>query len=937
MSPRSRSVAAAFAVSFVIAFTPAPARAFKIDTHVWTAMQVLDDLWPDCRLSFGPPLGDYDVDQATCDAVRNHPEAYLMGAIGPDGFPDVVGGQMTTHPGAPHAGELSAGPGLDPFWRTDDWLRHVFAAAAASGSEAARAFAFGYATHAAGDVFAHTYVNTYTGDVFELFDGEIDVELRHMMLEDYIRRHMPPLVDPSGATRNPWDVVDVPVEFVRDTLLLNAAAAGQYDQTLASKHLALMYGFWAKLDQIVGTARDVAKKVTDTLAPIQAQIDFLEADVCVLGFCVKRCYAIDPIGCEATLAGLRATRDLLQPLVGLTADSMVAPFLLWRGDVETAMADYVLASRDVSREIMKPDGNPIAPVEGWICRDAPAFAAVPVAFTRATCDVKDYVSEATDAISSFRSAVADKLGILGWAVDPAIEIQNLVDKELKEAFQELPNQLAALADQDSTLYALAIWRSDRPDDARLNAKFGTNSSSKALLLIPDVAQRVQAEMHLRPDGTFDPEQYAVVYDAVILSKMVLLLAPELNRMARVGGVVGETAYGSDLYGPVTPFSALIGAVASIDGSHQWQEVALPYPREGADPSWPDHRRFGRPFPDGFRPWQDCQAHRDVFEKVFKGPLVPGIEAPASIGFAPPDGYVPPFKPTDEHPFPLAVGQSRIIDLTAPRPVPDPLPKLQVECGVPVTFRPQAADNCAAPSSIQVSTTDPLLYPVPGNYQIQWTLNDGASSPENGGSGNSATYPQQIEVRDTTPPQLGLAYDGPLCLWSPHHDYVVLKIPGDLSPTITDACDPHPRLVLVSATSSQPDDATGDGHTTHDVVVWPDHVCLRAERQGNVRSPRQYELRFAAVDASGNRAEQVLSIAVSHDQRAHDCPTLPASTFVDDGDPLCQPPPPPPPPSPVASALSGCGSPAGAPALLAVVGLLGLVRRRATSPTSRRRS
>ncbi len=158
----------------------------------------------------------------------------------------------------------------------------------------------------------------------------------------------------------------------------------------------------------------------------------------------------------------------------------------------------------------------------------------------------------------------------------------------------------------------------------------------------------------------------------MLSKLVLLLAPELNWMARAGGVLGDTAYGPELYEPVSPFSVLIGAVASIDGNHQWQEVALPYPRTGTpapgrettDPYWPERRHYGRPFPVGFRP------------------LVPGDEDPASIGFPPPNDYVPTFAPTLQHPFPLAIGQSRIVDLVPPRPVPDPLPVLPSErpCG-----------------------------------------------------------------------------------------------------------------------------------------------------------------------------------------------------------------------------------------------------------------
>jgi hypothetical protein len=252
------------ALALALVCTPAPALAFKIDTHVWVAMQVLDDLWDDCRLSL-PPFADYEVDPGICAAVKGNPAYYLMGAVGPDGFPDLVAGQMTTHPGFLDLGDTvpDGVPGSDGFWRTDDWLRHVLASAGAEGAQTrpgAYAFAFGYLTHAASDVFSHTYVNTYAGDIFSLFDGEVEVEMRHMKLEDFIRLHTPPLVDPGGVTREPSEVIDLPATFVRDTLLLDGAAADQYRQTAATRHLAAMYDFWSKLNQIITKAEEIAAK-----------------------------------------------------------------------------------------------------------------------------------------------------------------------------------------------------------------------------------------------------------------------------------------------------------------------------------------------------------------------------------------------------------------------------------------------------------------------------------------------------------------------------------------------------------------------------------------------------------------------------------------------------------------------------------------------------
>src|SRR5207247_5017081 len=81
------------------------------------------------------------------------------------------------------------------------------------------------------------------------------------------------------------------------------------------------------------------------------------------------------------------------------------------------------------------------------------------------------------------------------------------------------------------------------------------------------------------------------------------------------------------------------------------------------------------------------------------------------------------------------------------------------------------------------------------------------------SGNITTCQAQGKVQDTTPPTLALGAD-PQTLWPPNHRMV----PVQAAWQVTDACDPVAQAVLVSATSSEPDDATGtgDGNTTADI-------------------------------------------------------------------------------------------------------------------------
>lgn len=185
------------------------AAAFKVETHVWLADQIISELRsaPDGSIAISVPdtrnpiarlvspsqngrvLRTFTVPANVRDAILQYPETFRLGAIGPDALPGIIEGQSTIHPGGAK-------------WGTGDWLAHVLYAAQ-SGEEIA--FAYGMLAHAAGDVFAHTYVNHYAGNVFDLFDQEITVESRHMLLEGYIADHTPWTLSPDmtrGATAN---------------------------------------------------------------------------------------------------------------------------------------------------------------------------------------------------------------------------------------------------------------------------------------------------------------------------------------------------------------------------------------------------------------------------------------------------------------------------------------------------------------------------------------------------------------------------------------------------------------------------------------------------------------------------------------------------------------------------------------------------------------
>ncbi len=183
-------------------------------------------------------------------------------------------------------------------------------------------------------------------------------------------------------------------------------------------------------------------------------------------------------------------------------------------------------------------------------------------------------------------------------------------------------------------------------------------------------------------------------------------------------------------------------------------------------------------------------------------------------------------------------------------------------------------ECPSQPQLGMATASDLCDPAPkvfdnapgafplGVSNITWLATDA--------SGNTSVCQQRAAIVDTTPPQV-VVIATPTTLWPPNHRMV--DVSADV--TASDVCSmltgQSPTITLVSATSSEPDDATGsgDGNTTGDIqdasIGTPDaSVLLRAERSGDGPG-RVYTLTYVARDASGNAASALGIVTVPHDE------------------------------------------------------------------------
>lgn len=225
------------------------AEAFKIDAHIYAAQEVLNDA-ADGTLDF--PILDKDrrvirthkipVNPTYLRAIRAYPEYYRMGSVGPDAFPSVEVGQLAIH------------PGLRGSWGTAEWLNHLLQTSRPSDQELA--FILGNFAHAAVDVFAHTYVNRYVGEIFDIGLNE-PAARRHVMIESFISRFLPP-IKVSGSRREfrAHELVTdrngklaIPAQMLRNRMFYHPSAVEQLGKGQYTRHIRLIANHREKLNK----------------------------------------------------------------------------------------------------------------------------------------------------------------------------------------------------------------------------------------------------------------------------------------------------------------------------------------------------------------------------------------------------------------------------------------------------------------------------------------------------------------------------------------------------------------------------------------------------------------------------------------------------------------------------------------------------------------
>lgn len=254
------------------------ADAWKPATHEQAAFAAYDDAVGDGEVTIAGVR--VPVDPELLEALRRFPEAYRAGVLGPDAYPDIYVGQAMIHPDTVTDNDKVA---PDPIRHsyTDDWLREVWSQSllepTGPGRLKVRAFAAGFLTHAAGDVWGHTFVNEFAGGVFPSITdlAEAPIAIRHVIVEGYVDHLRPvPVPDPADLAD-----IDPPAEFITRVFITSDFARTHSDPVHFNQFLARRDQLRAQVaaDRAAGATNPVARwllatRVSSNLASI-AEID----------------------------------------------------------------------------------------------------------------------------------------------------------------------------------------------------------------------------------------------------------------------------------------------------------------------------------------------------------------------------------------------------------------------------------------------------------------------------------------------------------------------------------------------------------------------------------------------------------------------------------------------------------------------------------------
>jgi hypothetical protein len=495
-----------------------PALSWKPTTHVYLAEQAMKDALDDGRVTIykvdyqtgkiinegGTPvkIGEYAVDPDILDALKKYPSHYRAGVLGPDAYPDILTGQQIIH------------PNTNQFDGTNAWLQHLWdeSSKPENNKPEITAFVIGYLTHAAGDMYGHTFINNFTGAPFEIKPPKgPENAIKHIVLEGYIDKLIPP---PN------YNVSINGVENFIYTTMINATPGSTLDTKLLLKGGE---GSSFSVPRRYSTIR--ARLAADSLA-FSDRLDEYNRRIDDKLRAAKNCEPLDFSCSRILLAGQATAIGTERAVYNAKNKPQILYKRAWIKDIDDGLQAWPKVSHEVAKALF------------FNSQKKANTSRAKEILTQYAVDHLLKMEGSPDVASDFINIIREITPDLGFLKDLKKKFyRNLIKESTGIDIDDLEKYLS----EPATYF-----------DSVMNQGSGENVNR----------QTFHEKYWQNPEAKFEYSNYPAIYNTVLMSKLILLKSSEINRLQKDLGAKGLSSRKSNV---------MLGFITTLDGDNEWKK------------------------------------------------------------------------------------------------------------------------------------------------------------------------------------------------------------------------------------------------------------------------------------------------------------------------------------------------------------------------------
>lgn len=547
----------------VVASAPATL-AWKPTTHVYLAEEALKDALDDGKVTIyavdytngqvtDQVIGEFEVSPVILQALKDYSAQYRAGVLGPDAYPDMLTGQQVIHP-----------------QKADSWLKHLWDSSWNDANEPKDpqwlAFVLGYMTHAAGDMYAHTFVNYFTGDHFT-FNPQTNA-LKHIVLEKYIDKKAPP---------PPYDASIAGVENFIYEQMINATPGSYLDKELLRQGDKNTN---SSVPRIYSTLRARLQSNIDAYYAKKSDFDRRISDK---KNAAKKCKLQD-FSCSKAALYAQAAAIGTQKAAYIAANGLLVTYQEhWRDDIDKGLKAWAGVSHEVAKALFfNPEKKTNVEQAEKILVDYASNHLISM-------------SGAPDATGQFAGLYYQVVRTLPKEIKDSLDKVNPITKAKNKIYDFVIKEATGMTREELKKY---LTQPERYFDQVMRQSPGTSVNR----------QTFDSEyLKLNRQEFFDYRKVPAAYNTVTMSKLIMLdrygvnqLLAKLNNSSMAKAQIVDSPQQKEF----KQDNIMLGFINTLDGDNEWSGNGKP------------------PHPDKKMVLAECELYTQIFMKQ------PGDEASA---------------------------------------------------------------------------------------------------------------------------------------------------------------------------------------------------------------------------------------------------------------------------------------------------------------------